>query len=40
VDFQFDVLNRLPMMLSFGYARGFGGGGLGENEYMASLKIL
>jgi hypothetical protein len=40
IDFQLHVLNRLPMMLSFGYARGFGGGGLGENEYMASLKIL
>jgi hypothetical protein len=40
VDFQLNVLTRLPMMLSFGYARGFAGGGLGENEYMASIKIF
>jgi hypothetical protein len=34
------VLNRLPMMLSVGYARGFGGDGQGEDEFMLSLKVL
>jgi hypothetical protein len=27
-------------MLSFVYARGFGGGGKGEDEFMLSLKVL
>jgi hypothetical protein len=40
LDFQLQVLHRLPMMLSFGYAVGFDGGGLGKGEFMASLKIL
>jgi hypothetical protein len=40
VDFQLQVLHRLPMMLSFGYARGMEGGGKGESEFMVSLKIL
>jgi hypothetical protein len=39
VDFQLQVLHRLPMMLSFGYAVGFGDGD-GKGEFMASLKIL
>jgi hypothetical protein len=39
-DVQLHVLNRLPMMLSFGYARGFGGRGAGEDEVMLSLKVL
>jgi len=40
IDFQLHVLHRLPMMLSFGYATGFEGDGLGEDEFMVSLKIL
>jgi hypothetical protein len=33
-------MHRLPMMLSFGYARGFRGDGAGEDEFMLSLKVL
>jgi hypothetical protein len=40
LDLQLHVLHRLPMMLSLGYARGFEGGGLGEDEFMLSLKVL
>ena len=40
VDLQLHVLNRLPMMLSFGYAKGFDGDGRGEDEFMLSLKVL
>ena len=40
VDLQLHVLNRLPMMLSLGYAKGFEGDGRGEDEFMLSLKIL
>ena len=40
LDLQLHVLNRLPMMLSVGYARGFGGDGQGEDEFMLSLKVL
>ena len=40
LDFQLQVLHRLPMMLSFGYAVGFAGDGKGKGEFMASLKIL
>lgn len=40
LDLQLHVLNRLPMMLSVGYARGFGGGDQGEDEFMLSLKVL
>jgi hypothetical protein len=39
-DVQLHVLNRLPMMLSLGFARGYGGRGAGENELMLSLKVL
>ena len=39
-DLQLHVLHRLPMMLSFGYAHGFGGRGTGEDEFMLSLKVL
>jgi hypothetical protein len=39
-DLQLQVMHRLPMMLSFGYARGFGGDGAGEDEFMLSLKVL
>jgi len=40
VDFQLQVMHRLPMMLSFGYAVGFADGGRDEDEFMVSLKIL
>jgi hypothetical protein len=40
VDVQLQVLHRLPMMLSFGYASGFAGGDLGEDEFMISFKVL
>jgi hypothetical protein len=40
LDLQLHVMNRLPMMLSFGAARGFGGGGLGTSEFMLSLQVL
>ena len=39
-DLQLQVLHRLPMMLSFGYAKGFEGDGQGEDEFMLSLKVL
>jgi hypothetical protein len=40
LDFQLQVMHRLPMMLSFGVARGFAGGGLGTTEFMASFQVL
>jgi hypothetical protein len=40
VDIQLQVMHRLPMMLSFGYAAGFAAGGKGEGEFMLSLKVL
>jgi hypothetical protein len=40
LDLDFSVLNHLPMTLSAGYARGFGGTGGGRDEWMLSLKIL
>ena len=40
LDLQLHVLNRLPMMLSLGYARGFEGDGNGKDELMLSLKVL
>jgi len=40
LDFQMQVLHRLPMMLSIGVARGFGGGGRGTSEFMLSLQVL
>lgn len=40
VDIQWSVLHRLPMTLSAGVARGFGGNGAGETEWMLSLKVL
>jgi hypothetical protein len=40
LDLQLHVLHRLPMMLSFGYAKGFEGDGQGEDELMLSLKVL
>ena len=41
VDLGFTVVMRLPMVLSFGIAHGFGDKDIdGRTEYMASLKIL
>ena len=40
LDLNLQVLHRLPMMLSVGYARGFEGDGQGEDEFMLSLKVL
>ncbi len=40
LDLQLHVLNRLPMMLSVGYARGFSGDDRGEDEFMLSFKVL
>ena len=40
LDFQLQAMHRLPMMLSFGVARGFGGGGLGTTEFMVSFQVL
>jgi hypothetical protein len=40
VDFEIKVQQRLPMMLSFGYAVGFDDNGRSNGEFMASLKIL
>ncbi len=40
VDFKMQVMHRLPMMLSFGYAAGFADGDRDDDEFMVSLKIL
>jgi len=40
LDFQLHVMHRMPMMLSAGIARGFGGGGLATTEFMLSLQVL
>ncbi|MGH8190893.1 MAG: YncE family protein [Rhodanobacteraceae bacterium] len=40
VDLEFEVLSHLTMTLSAGYAKGYGAGGSGRNEWMISLKIL
>jgi hypothetical protein len=40
VDFELHVMHRLPMMLSIGAARGFGGAGLGNTEFMLSLQVF
>jgi hypothetical protein len=39
-DAKLQIMHRLPMMLSFGTARGFGGAGLGKTEFMLSLQVL
>ena len=39
-DLQLQTMHRLPMMLSFGVARGFGGGGIGRTEFMLSFQVL
>jgi hypothetical protein len=40
VDFQFQILSRMPMTFSIGYAYAERSGGSSDNEFMASLKIL
>jgi hypothetical protein len=40
LDFQLHVMHRLPMMLSVGAARGFGGDGLARSEFMISLQVF
>jgi hypothetical protein len=40
VDFQFTVMARYEMMLSTGYARGYGEGTFSDDEIMVSLKIM
>jgi hypothetical protein len=41
VDLGFTVIMRLPMVFSFGIARGFGDRDIdGRTEWLASLKIL
>ena len=40
IDFQLHVMHRLPMMLSIGVAKGFGGAGMGKTEFMLSLQVL
>jgi hypothetical protein len=40
LDFQLQVMHRMPMMLSVGVARGFAGGGLGRTEFMLSFQVL
>ena len=40
VDFRLNVMHRLPMMLSFGYAHGFADGGPDDDEFMVSFKVL
>lgn len=39
-DMQLQVMHRLPMMFSVGFARGFGGSGFGKNEVMLSFQVL
>ena len=40
VDFEFTVVHRLPMTLSFGFAQGYVDGEKYDDEWMISLKIL
>lgn len=40
VDFQFNVMHDQEMTFSIGAARGYGGGHLGRDEWMVSLKVL
>jgi len=40
LDIQLHAMHREPMMLSFGVARGSGGGGLSRTEFMLSLQVL
>ena len=40
VDFNLTVMQQLPMKLSIGVAKGFGGNGRGKSEFMLSLLVL
>jgi hypothetical protein len=40
IDFRLQMLSRLDMTLSLGYARGLSDGSFDRNEFMLSLKIL
>ncbi|MCZ6853304.1 MAG: hypothetical protein O7G86_05220, partial [Gammaproteobacteria bacterium] len=40
IDFQFTIMSRMDMTLSFGYAVGFGDDVGSTDEYMVSLKIM
>jgi hypothetical protein len=40
MDFKLQVMNRFPITLSVGAARGFGGAGRGKSEFMVSLLVL
>lgn len=40
LDFQLQVMHRLPMMLSVGVAQGFRGGGFATTEFMLSFQVL
>jgi hypothetical protein len=40
VDVQLKAMHREPMLLSFGVARGSGGGGLARTEFMLSLQVF
>jgi hypothetical protein len=40
VDFQFTLLSRKDMTLSFGYGAGFRGSSYESNEFMVSLRIM
>jgi hypothetical protein len=40
LDFNVEALQRLPIKVSIGAARGFGGRGKGKSEFMLSLLVL
>jgi hypothetical protein len=40
IDFHIEILSRLPMTLSIGYAKGYGEGDFTDDEFMISLKIM
>ena len=40
IDFRMQVLSRMDMTMSLGYARGLSDGSFDRNEFMLSLKIL
>ena len=40
LDFRFNMLSRLDLTLSLGYARAFEDGARPRDEYMVSLKLL
>jgi hypothetical protein len=40
LDFSLMAMHRIPLTLSVGFAKGFGGGGKGKNEFMLSLLVL